>query len=139
MSARPFRSPSPPSHERSFAYIRLFPADAASPLPVLRPFFETVTDKTNPKAITWLESTLPGSASAYKNDAEDLEKLRDEVRILEEGLISECERNSELQEQIIASRSRSDEMVAMMQLIRSETEAVLERYAGECVCCVRAQ
>jgi vacuolar-type H+-ATPase subunit I/STV1 len=98
-----------------------------------------VTDKTNPKAITWLESTLPGSASAYKNDAEDLEKLRDEVRILEEGLISECERNSELQEQIIASRSRSDEMVAMMQLIRSETEAVLERYAGECVCCVRAQ
>jgi hypothetical protein len=97
-----------------------------------------VTDKTNPKAITWLESTLPGSASAYKNDAEVLDKLGDEVRILEEGLNSECERNSELQEQIIASRSRSDEMVAMMQLIRSETEAVLERYAVECVCCVRA-
>ena len=103
-----------------------------------RPFLETVTDKTNPTAITWLESTLPGSASAYKNDAEDLVKLRAEVRILEEDLNRECERNSELQEQIIASRSRSDEMVAMMQLIRSETEAVLERYAVECVCCVRA-
>lgn len=87
----------------------------------------TVTDKTNPKAITWLESTLPGSTSAYNDDVEELDKLRAEVRILEEGLKCECERNSELQEQIIASRSRSDEMVAMMQLLRSETEAVLER------------
>ena len=90
--------------------------------------FLTVTDNTNPKAITWLESTLPGSTSAYNDDIEELDRLRAEVRILEEGLNRESERNSELQEQIIASRSRSDEMVAMMQLLRSETEAVLERY-----------
>ena len=87
-----------------------------------------MSDKTNPKAITWLESTLPESTSAYNDDVEDLDKLRAEVRILEEGLNRECKRNSDLQEQIIAFRSRSDEMVAMMQLLRSETEAVLERY-----------
>ncbi|KAL7537326.1 hypothetical protein ACHAXR_007738 [Thalassiosira sp. AJA248-18] len=87
-----------------------------------------VTDKTNPTAITWLESTLPESTAAYETDAEDLGKLREEARILEEELNRESERNTELQKQIISSRSRSDEMVAMMQLLRSETEAVLERH-----------
>ena len=87
----------------------------------------SVTDKTNPKAITWLESTLPESTGAFEAGAEDLGKLRDEVRILEGELNRESERNTELQKQNIASRSRSDEMVAMMQLLRSETEAVLER------------
>lgn len=87
-----------------------------------------VTDKTDPKAITWLESTLPKSTSAFKDDADALSKLRAEVRILDEELNCECERNSELQAQIIASRTRSDQMVAMMQLLRSETEAVLERH-----------
>lgn len=87
-----------------------------------------MTDKTNPTAITWLESTLPETTAAYKTDAEDLGKLRDEVRILEEELNRESERNTELQKQIISSRTRSDEMVSLMQLIRSETEAVLERH-----------
>ena len=87
-----------------------------------------VTDKTKPTAITWLESTLPDSTSAYETDVEDLTKLREEVRLLEEELDKEGERNTELQKQLIASRTRSDEMVAMMQLLRSETEAVLERY-----------
>ena len=87
----------------------------------------SVTDKTNPKAITWLESTLPESTGEFDADAEELGKLRDEVRILEGELNRESERNTELQKQIISSRSRSDEMVAMMQLLRSETEAVLER------------
>mmetsp|Transcript_38923 Transcript_38923/g.70128 ORF Transcript_38923/g.70128 Transcript_38923/m.70128 type:complete len:708 (-) Transcript_38923:207-2330(-) len=87
-----------------------------------------VTDKTDPTAITWLESTLPESTAAYKTDAEDLGKLREEVRVLEEELNGESDQNTELQKQIITSRSRSDEMVAMMQLLRSETEAVLERH-----------
>lgn len=86
-----------------------------------------MSDKTNPKAITWLESTLPETTGAYKTDVEDLGKLRDEVRILEEELSRESERNTDLQKEIISSRSRSDEMVAMMQLLRSETEAVLDR------------
>ena len=87
----------------------------------------SVTDKTNPTAITWLESTLPVSTAAYEKDAEELAKLREEARSLEEELNSESERNTELPKQMITSRSRSDEMVAMMQLLRSETEAVLER------------
>ena len=87
-----------------------------------------MTDKTNPTAITWLESTLPETTAAYETDADDLGKLRDEVRILEEELNRESERNTELQKQIISSRTRSDEMVSLMQLIRSETEAVLERH-----------
>lgn len=87
-----------------------------------------VTDKTNPTAITWLESTLPVSTAAYEKDAEELAKLQEEARSLEEELNSESERNTELQKQMITSRSRSDAMVAMMQLLRSETEAVLERH-----------
>lgn len=70
---------------------------------------------------------MPESTGAFEAGAEDLGKLRDEVRILEGELNRESERNTELQKQNIASRSRSDEMVAMMQLLRSETEAVLER------------
>lgn len=88
-----------------------------------------VTDKTKPKAITWLDRTLPESSSAFKDDADTLNKLRKEARILDEELNRESERNSELQDQIIASRTRSDQMVALMQLLRSETEAVLQRCA----------
>jgi len=87
-----------------------------------------LTDKTNPTAITWLGSTLPETTAAYDADAQDLAKLREEARILESELKRESERNTELQTRIIASRSRSDEMVALMQLVRSETEAVLERH-----------
>lgn len=87
-----------------------------------------MTDKTNPTAITWLDSTLPESTAAYETDADDLGKLRDEVRILEDELNRESERNTELQRAIVTSRTRNDEMVSMMQLLRSETEAVLERH-----------
>lgn len=90
-------------------------------------FSNSVTDKSDPTAITWLESTLPESTAAYDTDADELGKLREEVRALEEELNSESVRNTELQKQIVASRTRSDEMVALMQLLRSETEAVLER------------
>ncbi|KAL9180783.1 hypothetical protein ACHAXT_011236 [Thalassiosira profunda] len=87
-----------------------------------------LTDKTAPAAMTWLESTLPESTAAYDGDAKDLAKLRDEVRILEEELKQEGDRNTELQKQIVVSRKRGDEMVSLMGLLRSETEAVLERH-----------
>ncbi len=73
---------------------------------------------------------MPQTTSAYDNDAEDLKKLQEEVRILEDELQRECVRNTELREQVHASRIRSDEMVALMQLLRSETEAVLERFVN---------
>lgn len=87
-----------------------------------------VTDRSNPTAITWLTSTLPESTSAFTPDSDELRKYKEEARLLEEELNRETELNTELQRQIIASRSRGDEMAALMQLMRSETEAVLERH-----------
>jgi len=87
-----------------------------------------VTDRSNPTAITWLTSTLPESTSAFDPYTDDLRKFKEEARLLEEELNRETELNTELQRQIIASRSRGDEMAALMQLMRSETEAVLERH-----------
>ncbi|KAL7547044.1 hypothetical protein ACHAWF_010365 [Thalassiosira exigua] len=92
-----------------------------------------VTDRSNPTAITWLESNLPESTAAFAADAKDVARLREEVRGLEEELAKEGASNAELQNQIIASRKRSDQMVAMMQLLRAETEAVLERYVVDCI------
>jgi len=87
-----------------------------------------VADKTNPTAITWLESTLPASTSAYDANARDLIRLREEARVLEEEMAREGETNTKLRERISEERRRGDSMVAMMQLLRSETEAVLERH-----------
>ncbi len=87
-----------------------------------------VTDRSNPTAITWLTSTLPESISEFKPDSDELRKYKEEARLLEEELNRETELNTELQRQMIASRSRGDEMAALMQLMRSETEAVLERH-----------
>ena len=88
----------------------------------------SVTDRSNPTAITLLTSTLPESTAAFDPDADELRKYKEEARLLEEELHRETELNTELQRQMIASRSRGDEMAALMQLMRSETEAVLERH-----------
>jgi hypothetical protein len=88
----------------------------------------SVTDRSNPTAITLLTSTLPESTSAFDPDADELRKYKEEARLLTEELHRETELNTELQRQMIASRSRCDEMAALMQLMRSETEAVLERH-----------
>lgn len=85
-------------------------------------------DKSKPAAITWLESTLPESSAAYGSDKAELEKLREEARLLKEELAKETELNTELQKKINSSRAKNNEMVCMMQVLRNETEAVLERY-----------
>jgi hypothetical protein len=95
-----------------------------SNLDILR---SSVTDVNEPKAITWFESALPASTAAYDPDAEELLKLTEEARLLEEEMNKEVALNTELQKQILKSRERNDQMVAMMQLLRTETEAVLER------------
>lgn len=87
----------------------------------------TVTDIKEPKSITWLESTLPKSTAAFKSDAEEVAKLTEEARLLEEEMNKEIELNTAIQKQIIRSRERNDQMVAMVQLLRTETEAALER------------
>lgn len=85
-------------------------------------------DKSKPAAITWLESTLPKSSAAYGSDKVELEKLREEARLLKDELAKETELNTELQKEINSSRAKNNEMVCMMQVLRNETESVLERY-----------
>ncbi|KAL7469589.1 hypothetical protein ACHAXS_009852 [Conticribra weissflogii] len=85
-------------------------------------------DKSKPDAITWLESTLPESSAAYDSDKIELEKLREEARLLKDELAKEIESNTELQKEINSSRVKNNQMVCMMQVLRNETEAVLERH-----------
>lgn len=89
--------------------------------------FYLVTDAKEPKSITWLENSLPKSTAAFASDAEEVAKLTEEARLLEDEMNKEILLNTELQKQIIKSRERNDQMVAMMQLLRTETEAALER------------
>lgn len=87
-----------------------------------------MTDIKEPKSITWLENSLPKSTASFQSDAEEVAKLTEEARLLEEEMKKEVLLNTELQKQIAKSRERNDQMVAMVQLLRTETEAALERY-----------
>jgi hypothetical protein len=60
-------------------------------------------------------------------EREELLRLREESQILTDELNKEKETNEELQRSLIKGRKRSDEMCAMMSMLRSETEAVLDR------------
>ena len=62
-----------------------------------------------------------------EDEREKLRKLREEVKILSRELEREVDHNRDLQNQVIAGRKRSDEMCAMMSMLRTETEAVLNR------------
>ena len=48
-----------------------------------------MTDIREPKSITWLEKTLPKSTAAFNPDAEEVAKLAEEARLLEEELKKE--------------------------------------------------
>ena len=61
-------------------------------------------------------------------EEERLQRVREKVRALSEELSHETQVNSDLQKQIIRGRKRRDQLCAMMSMIRSETEAVIERY-----------
>lgn len=76
----------------------------------------------------WLEDCLPKSAEKMSDEQEELLKLRDEARFLNEELEKERSDNKDLQRNIIGLRKRSDEMCAMMTLLRGETETVLMRH-----------
>jgi hypothetical protein len=83
----------------------------------------------DPNSLAWLEANLPHSFEpAYTKDREELDRLREEVEYLAEELELERDNNKELQSEIISNRKRSDEMISMMSIIRTETEAVLNRH-----------
>lgn len=75
----------------------------------------------------WLESNIPRSYDAIE-EKDKVSKLRDEVKLLEEELSKERTANRDIQLGIIGRRKRSDELVAMMTLLRGETEAILQRH-----------
>ncbi|EJK47280.1 hypothetical protein THAOC_34011 [Thalassiosira oceanica] len=87
-----------------------------------------VTDRSDYSAITWLETALPDTTASHDRDASDLAQLRSEVRLLSDEIGRERDRNAELQRQIGAVRGRNDSMAALVQLLRCETEAVLDRH-----------
>lgn len=68
--------------------------------------------------------------SSYNAKEEELKvnKLIEEVQFLENELAKEREANRDIQVEIVDRRKRSDELVAMMTLLRSETEAILQRH-----------
>jgi hypothetical protein len=79
---------------------------------------------SSPSSMCWIESNMPKEAP--KTAA--IVNLREEVSMLTQELDKEHNLNRDLQTNIIGRRKRNDELVAMMALLRSETEAVVSRH-----------
>jgi len=79
-------------------------------------------------SMCWLSSSLPKTFDKMEQEHDDLLRLREEATFLENELNKVRTANKDLQHDIIGKRLRNDEMCAMMTLLRSETEAVLERH-----------
>lgn len=87
------------------------------------------TEGRQSNSLLWLESNLPSSQNGEMDKEEEkLQKVREDVRLLQEELSQQIEANSDLQRDIIKGRKRRDQLCSMMSMIRSETEAVIERY-----------
>lgn len=82
-----------------------------------------------PESLSWLESNLPvSSIPGAQDDSEKLAKVRNDVEILTAELKKEVDTNSRLHKEAIEGRKASNEICAMMAMIRSETEAVVQRH-----------
>ena len=88
---------------------------------------------TNKHSLTWMDSHLP---SPIDEDGDDIgqaaldaiEAMRTEVATLEADLLHERQLNQETLVKTGQSRIQHDEWVAMISLVRQETEAVLYRH-----------
>lgn len=78
-------------------------------------------------SILWLEPNVPESFGNLASEREEMLRLREEAQFLEDELNKERDTNKDIQRQIIQGRERSDQMCSMMTMLRSETEAVLNR------------
>lgn len=80
-------------------------------------------------SLVWLEGHLPLEAEDEKeDDYAEVERLEHQVKRLEAELEKERRHNQETCQKIGATRTRNDEWVAMMCILRQETEAVLHRH-----------
>ena len=77
------------------------------------------------ETLCWLEDKFHEEVD---HRGKELPALREEVDFLQQELNRERTLNKELQTGIIARRKRNDELVAMMALLRTETEAVIARH-----------
>jgi hypothetical protein len=88
---------------------------------------------TNPHSLTWMESHLPSMMDddgddIFQTEADAVQLLRLAVASLEEELLRERQLNQEILVKTGQSRVQHDEWVAMISLVRQETEAVLYRH-----------
>eukprot|EP00429_Kryptoperidinium_foliaceum_P030853 CAMPEP_0176142056 /NCGR_PEP_ID=MMETSP0120_2-20121206/72257_1 /TAXON_ID=160619 /ORGANISM="Kryptoperidinium foliaceum, Strain CCMP 1326" /LENGTH=460 /DNA_ID=CAMNT_0017478247 /DNA_START=67 /DNA_END=1446 /DNA_ORIENTATION=+ len=79
---------------------------------------------SKPESMCWVQNEFPEPAHHVKS----LASLRDEVDTLQRELDKETVANKELQSTIISRRKANVELVAMMSLLRTETEAVVARH-----------
>lgn len=80
------------------------------------------------ESLSWLESNLPSQAAlGAQNERDKLEEMKKELELLQSEMKAEIGLNSEIQNEIIEGKKRNDELTAMMIMIRSETEAVIQR------------
>jgi hypothetical protein len=84
----------------------------------------TMFQSTNKHSLTWMESHLP---SLIDDDGEDVRKAEADA-MLEGDLLHERQLNQETLIKTGQSRTQHDEWVAMISLVRQETEAVLHRH-----------
>jgi hypothetical protein len=75
--------------------------------------------------LLWIENQLPTGAP---DTAEELPALRDEVAQLKADIALEQKVSKEFQTQVISRCKTNDELVAMMALLRTETEAAVARH-----------
>jgi hypothetical protein len=81
------------------------------------------------ESLSWLEANLPAQAvPGSQSDSEKLEEMKKELEVLQNEMKAEIDLNSKIQSDIIEGKKRSDELTAMMIMLRTETEAVIQRH-----------
>jgi maltodextrin utilization protein YvdJ len=76
----------------------------------------------------WLQSNLPKTSEKLHLEKLAVKQLQKDVDFLTQELEQERAANSSLQSKIADRRKKNDEMCALMAMLRSETEAVLQRH-----------
>lgn len=80
------------------------------------------------ESLLWLEANLPPQAAPEaETDSKKLAEMKQELEMLQNEMKSEIDLNSKIQSDIIEGKKRSDELTAMMIMLRTETEAVIQR------------
>mmetsp|Transcript_933 Transcript_933/g.2153 ORF Transcript_933/g.2153 Transcript_933/m.2153 type:complete len:500 (-) Transcript_933:75-1574(-) len=78
-----------------------------------------------PDSLVWIPNQVP---SKQPDRSGDLPGLRDDVASLKREIAKEQSFNRQYQSNAMKMRKRNDELVSMMTLLRSETEAVVARH-----------